>query len=446
MGPLIARDGIGKFEIDGRVLMFALLTSLATALIFGTLPAFRGSRVNVSGVLKDSGSNHSAGAHRQRLNELLVVAEVTLSVVLVASAGLLVNSIAQFWRVNWGIPLDGRVAVQIVPNERIYSTDAKRALLYRQLLERARELAGVESAALVNSMPLHMGAYSAAVSLDGSQPVQAGYRVISAGYHATAGLGLLAGRDFTESDAEDRPQVALVSESLAGRLWPDKSPIGERIRVGGVWRSVVGVTSDVRQDVMKRPSHEICVPYRQAPPGAIRVLLRVAGDPTPAVAELRRAVQAIDPDLPLGEAQTLQAAKEQLGTPYEFVMTLLASFAAGALLLAGAGLYGVASRAVAVRTREIGIRLALGADPRRVFAQVLRNGLKLALAGTALGSLLALLMIKALLTKIWWVSSVSAYAWVAPVALLMAVLATAASLAPARRATSIAPSLTLRAE
>jgi putative ABC transport system permease protein len=446
MGPLIASEGVGRFEMDGRVLAFALLTSVATALLFGILPAFRGCRVNVSGVLKDSGSNHSAGAPRQRLNEVLVVAEVTLSVVLVASAGLLMYSIAKFYRVNWGIPLDGRVAVQIVPNERTYSAEAKRELLYRQVLERAREIAGVQSAALVNSMPVHMGAGSARVSVEGSQPVQAGYRVISSAYHATAGLGLLAGRGFTDADTAGRPQVALVSESLAGQLWPGKSPIGERIQVNGAWRSIVGITADVRQDVMAIPKHEISVPYGQATPRSIRVLMQVAGDPARAVAELRRAVQGLDPDLPVGEAQSLRAAKEQLGTPYEFVMTLLTAFAVGALLLAGAGLYGVASRAVSARTREIGIRLALGADPRRVFRQVLRHGLKLALAGTVLGSLLAFVIIKALLTKVWWVSSSSAFAWIAPVAILMAVLAAAASLAPARRAIGIAPSLTLRAE
>ncbi len=446
MGPLLANDGIEKFVIDERVLGFALLVSAGTAIVFGLLPAFRGSRVDVADTLKEGGTGCSASAARQRLSGLLVIVEVTLSVVLVTSAGLLLHSIAQYWRFDWGIPVEHRVAIQIDPIERNYDTEAKRILVFSQLLARARDLPGVESAALVNSMPLHSGVANARVSLDGSQPVQAGYRVISPGYHATSGLGLRTGRPFTDSDAADRLPVALVSESLAAKLWPGKDPLGARVMVNGTTRTVVGITADLMQDVMRTPKHEVSVPYLQSPSKSMRVLLLVAGDPAPAVAALRQAVHTLDPDLPLGAAQTLQAAKDQLGAPYEFIMTLLASFALASVLLAGAGLYGVTSRAVAVRTREFGIRIALGADPRRVYRHVLRSGLKLVLTGTALGSLLALLMIKALLTKIWWVSPVSSFLWIAPVALLMTALAVAASLAPARRATNIAPSLALRAE
>jgi ABC-type antimicrobial peptide transport system permease subunit len=157
-------------------------------------------------------------------------------------------------------------------------------------------------------------------------------------------------------------------------------------------------------------------------------------------------VHALDPDLPVSEIQTLRAAKDQLGAPFEFIMTLLCSFAVAAVLLAGAGIYGVTSRAVAIRTREIGIRMALGADPRKVRRAVLRNGLKLALTGTAVGSLLAALMIKILLTKIWWMSPVSGFTWLFPVGVFMATVALTASLVPARRATTIAPSQALRAE
>ena len=446
MGPLLANDGIEKFTIDARVLAFALLISVATSVVFGILPAIRGSRVNVSDTLKEGGPGFSAGASRQRLNELLVVSEVTLSVVLVASAGLLLNSIAQYWRFDWGVPLDRRLAMEITPVERTYDTEAKRAALFSQVLARAQQLPGVESAALVNAMPLHLGAASTRVSIDGAEAVQAGYRVVSAGYQATAGLALRAGRALNNADGAGRAPVTLVSESLARKLWPGKDPIGARVQVNGTWRSVVGVTADLVQDVMRAPKYEVSVPYEQDLPKRIRVLLLINGDPAAAVTGLRDAVRALDPDLPFGDVQTLQAAKDQLGAPYEFVMGLISAFAVAAVLLAGAGLYGVASRAVAVRTREIGIRIALGADRRRVFGDVLRSGLRLAIAGTAVGSLLAMLMIKALLTKIWWVSPVSAFSWIVPVAVFMAVLALAASIAPARRATSITPSLALRAE
>lgn len=446
MGPLLVNDGIDRFVIDERVLGFALLVSLATAVVFGVLPAVRGSQVDVSSTMKDGGQGQSAGPARQRLSGLLVIVEVALSVVLVTSGGLLLYSIRQFWNFNWGIPLDQRLAMQAAPIERTYDTDARRMRYYSELLARARALPGVESAALVNAMPLHTGASTTQVKTEGAQPVHAGYRIISTGYHATAGLGLRAGRVFTEADTQDRPRVALISQSLAAKLWPGEEPLGRRLLVDGVPASVVGISTDLAQDIMRTPSYEICVPYLQAPPKSMRVLVRVAGDPGPVAAALRQAALALDPDVPLGEIQSLRAAWKQQGAPFEFVMGLLCSFAVAALVLAAAGIYGVTSRTVAMRTHEIGIRIALGADPRCVLRLVLGGGLKLALTGTLVGSLLALVMVKALLTRIWWLSPVSPLFWIAPVALLMAVLAATASLAPARRATSIAPVRALRAE
>ncbi|MGE5647651.1 MAG: FtsX-like permease family protein [Acidobacteriota bacterium] len=200
------------------------------------------------------------------------------------------------------------------------------------------------------------------------------------------------------------------------------------------------------QDLAQLPKYEVCVPYTQAGSKTIRVLLRVSAGPAAAGAALREAVHALNPDLPLGEPQTLLAAKKQMGAPYEFVMGLLCSFAVAALLLAGAGLYGITSRAVAIRRREIGIRMALGADVGRVLRYVLRSALALVLTGTLLGSALAVVVIKLLITRIWWVSSVPVFFWIAPVALVMAVLAIISSLVPARRAARIDPSLCLKAE
>lgn len=446
IGPLLAYEGIDRFDIDSRVLAFTLLVSIATAIVFGILPAIRGSSVDVSGTLKESGTGHSAGSSRLRLTSLLVSVEVALSVVLVTSGGLLLNSIREYWRFDWGVPLDHRMAMQAAPIDRVYDTDEKLLRFYGQLLARARELPGVQSAALVNAMPLHYGASTTRVRSEGSQPLQAGHRVISPGYHATAGLSLRAGRSFTEADSPGRAPVALISESLAGRLWPGKDPIGERVEVNGTWRTVVGITANLPQSLLKMPDYEICVPYTQAPPNSIRVLLHTSGDPAPVAAALRQTVRKLDPDLPIGEIRTLHATKREMVARFEFIMGLLCVFALAALVLAGAGIYGVTSRAVAIRTREIGIRIALGADSRQVLRHVMRSGLKLALAGTFAGSLLALMMIKLLLTRLWWMSPVSSFFWIVPVAILMAVLAMLASLEPARRATRIATVQALRAE
>jgi putative ABC transport system permease protein len=243
-----------------------------------------------------------------------------------------------------------------------------------------------------------------------------------------------------------RRPILFLALLLAARLWPGAGTIGARVQVDGACRTVVGISADVPQDLMRAAKYEISVPYLQVGSRSMRVLLRVVGDPAPAAAALRQAVRSLDPDLPLGEVQTPYAAKEQFGAPFEFIMGLLCSFAVTALLLAGAGIYGVTSRAVAMRTREIGIRMALGAEPRQVLRYVLRGGIRLALIGTGAGSVLALIIIKLLVSKIWWIEAVPAVVWVGPVALVMAGVALAAALAPARRATSIAPVWALRAE
>jgi hypothetical protein len=168
MGPLLANEGIEKFAIDERVLVGALVISLGTALLFGILPAFRASRINVCDTLKEGCPGSSVGAARQRLNGLLVVVEVTLSVVLVTSAGLLLNSIRQYWRLDFGIPLERRLTMLVAPIERVYDNDVKRVRFYEQLLYRAARLPGVAEAALVNAMPLHMGAGGTRVSGEGS--------------------------------------------------------------------------------------------------------------------------------------------------------------------------------------------------------------------------------------------------------------------------------------
>jgi predicted permease len=446
MGALLANEGIEEFTIDARVLAFALAASAVTAMVFGILPALRGSGVNVSGVLKQCGPGHSAGPGRQRLTRLLVASEVALSVVVVTSGGLLLYSLQQYWRFDWRIPLEHRLTMQVAPIERVYGSGAKRARFYGELLARARALPGVESAALVNAMPVHGDAPGTRVKTESAGPVQAVYRVISPGYHAAAGAGLRAGRTFTETDTAGRLPVALVSESLAGKLWPGKEPVGERLLVNGNWAMVVGITADVPQSVWNAPGHEVCVPYLQADPKSMRVLLLVSGDVTGPASWLRAAARDLDPDLPAGEVQTLRAAKDRLGAPYEFIMGLLGWFAVSALLLAGAGIYSVTSRAVAMQTREMGIRIALGADSRRVLRYVLKGGLRMTAAGTVVGSALAFATVKVVLAKIWWMTPVSPAAWVVPVALLMAGLALGASVGPARRAARVEVVVALRAE
>ena len=446
LASVLARDGIDGFAMDGRVLVFALLVSLATAIMFGILPALRGTGVDVCEALKESGPGHSGGVSRQRLTGLLVVVEVTLSVVLVTIAGLLISSISQYWRIDWGFPIERRLLAAVTPSEGNYGAEAARLRFYTELLARAQQLAGVELAAVAGTVPLDLGVPFLRVAAEKSDRAQAAYRAVSPAYHETLGIALRRGRLFNDADRQGGAPVALVSESLARKLWPEQEAVGARIQVNGTWRQVVGVTADVNQSMARMPRHEVAVPFTQAPPNSIRLVLRTHGEPSATAPSVRQMIAALDPDLPVTDLQTFHAASGMLRAPYEFILGLLGAFAVCALLLSGAGIYGVTSRGVAVRTREIGIRVALGAEPRQVLRGVLRTGLKLALAGTVLGSLGALFAIKALLTQIWWATPVPAFVWIVPVAAFMAALALVASFVPARRATSIAPAAALRAE
>ena len=446
MGALLATEGVDGFSIDTRVLVFALAVSLGTVVVFGVVPALLSSRVNVWSVLKQCGTGQSASPSRQRLTRLLVASEVALSVMVVTTGGLLLYSLQQYWRFDWRIPLEHRLTMQVTPMERVYNTSGKRTRFYAELLDRARALPGVESAELVNSMPVHGDTPGARVKTDSTEPMQLTYRMTSSGYHAASRTPLRAGRPFTANDTAGKLPVALVSESLAAKLWPGKTAVGERVQVNGDWTTVVGITADLPQSVMKAPNYEVCVPYSQADPKSMRVLLVVSGDPAATASGLREAVRGLDPDLPPGEVQTLRAARDRLGVPYEFIIGLLGWFAVSALLLAGAGIYSVTSRAVATQTREMGIRIALGADSRRVFSHVLRTGVGMTAAGTLVGTGLALVMVRAVLTKVWWMTPVSPVAWAVPVALLMAALALGAALAPARRAIRVDAMVVLRME
>jgi putative ABC transport system permease protein len=446
LAPVLLADGIEGFAIDGRVLVFALLVSLATAVVFGILPALRGTGVKLCDALKESGPGHSGGASRQRLAGLLVMLEVTLSVVLVTTAGLLISSIAQYWRIDWGFPMEHRLLAAVTPSEGTHGAPAVRLRFYTELLARARQLPGVESAALAGTVPLDLGVPFLRVAAERSGRVQAAYRAVSPAYHETLGMALRRGRLFNDADRQDTAPVAIVSESLAKKLWPEQEAVGARIQVNGTWRQVVGVTANVNQSMARMPRHEVAVPVTQAPPASIRLVLRTQGDPSTTAPAVRRMIAALDPDLPISDLRTFRAAGAMLRAPYEFILALLGAFAVCAVLLSGAGIYGVTSRGVAIRTREIGIRVALGAEPRQVLRGVLRTGLKLALAGTLLGSLGALFAIKALLTQIWWATPVPVFVWIVPVAAFTAALALVASFVPARRATNIAPAAALRAE
>ncbi len=241
-------------------------------------------------------------------------------------------------------------------------------------------------------------------------------------------------------------QVALVNERMARNFWSGTDPIGSRIEVDGVPRTVVGVIGDVvNQGLLRKPGYEVCTPYTQSTPAAMALVIHAGGEPLRLASPVRRAVERLDPDQPVFDVRTLQAVHERLCAPLGFVLLLLSIFAVVALTLAGAGIYGITAHSVATRTREIGIRIAMGASRGRVISQVLGQGAKLAVAGIAVGAVGAFLMSRLVLSKIWWLGRTGPEL-IAAVALLLGLVALAACYVPARRATKIDPALALRTE
>jgi putative ABC transport system permease protein len=446
---ILQESGLPKFEMDGRVLLFALGVSGLTALLFGIVPAVRGARVDLNSTLKEGGTGNSAGAAKRRLSGMLVVSQVTLSLVLLISAGITLKSIYDLYQFNWGFPLDNRLSMGISLSSKTYDAAEKRLQFFRALIDEVRGMPGMQSAALVSALPVGLAPGTARVKLPATadgKPMDAAFRVVSADYMRALGIPLRKGRAFAETDSARSMPVALVNERMARKFWSESDPIGSRIEVNGVPRTIVGVIGDVvNQGLLQKPGYEVCIPFTQSTPAAMTLVIHAGGDPLSLVSPVRRVVERLDPDQPVFDVRTLRAVHERLCAPLGFVLLLLSIFAVVAVTLAGTGIYGITAHSVSARTREIGIRIAMGAGRDRVVSQVLRQGAKLAAAGIAVGAVATFLMSRLVLSKIWWLGRTGPEL-IGAVALLLGLVALAACYVPARRATRIDPAMALRAE
>ncbi len=443
--PLFEEAGITSFVIDGRVLGYALLTSLVTAVVFGMLPAIRTSGVDLHGTLKEGGALGSTSQPRQRLSGALVVAELALSLMLLISAAFVLKSIRQLWAMEWGFPTSGRLTMNVALTGPTYADPAKRVAFVNEVLSRARGLAGVNFAAVTSRIPLELASESTRVKVEGQDsPVMAARRVVSADYWRALSIPMRKGRIFSE---EDRAPVAVISESMARKTWGGADPIGKTLVLDGVARTVVGVSADVvNQGLLQKPGNEVCVPYVQDPPAEVALLIATSlPDPQALATPVRKEIARLDPDQPVTSVRTLSAVQGELTRPLEFLLLLLSVFAATAMFLAVLGVYGLTSHAVKVRTREIGIRMALGAGRSGVVRQVLQRGVRLTAIGLILGAAGSFVTIRLLLSKVWWVRPSGAHV-VAAIALFLGAVAMVACYVPARRAAGIDPSAALRAE
>jgi predicted permease len=445
--------------VDLRVLIFAAIATLATGLGFGVVPAVRvASDRDLSG-LRD-GSRGGSGGRTERLRALLVSAEVAASVVLLISAGLLIRALWRVQAVDPGFHTAGVAAVQTpLPREK-YAATGRRVDLYSRILSEVRALPGVTSAAYISSLPMVLRGGIWPVEVEGASTVPddlrgqraASLRYVTPGFFSTLQIPLGQGRDISESDAQNAPGVAVVSESFARRYWPGQDPLGKRFTFAFLPRTVVGVVGDIRVRGLERESEpQVYLSYQQVPDGAIRfyipkeLVVRSSTEATALLPAVRAIIRKADPELPISAARTLQEVVDADTASRVTQLRVLAAFAALSLLLAGIGLHGLLSFAVSQRVPEISLRMALGARGRDVLALVLGQTLLLAVVGAIVGMALAYAAgrwMQGLLFGIQPGDPVT-ISTAAGVALLMTI---SGSLLPALRAVRVDPATVLRSE
>ena len=445
---------LDEVRLDGPVLLFTLGVATAAGIVAGLLPALQASRPDLVEALKDG----AAGAtSRGRARSALVVAEIALALVLVVGAGLMIRSLKRLLDVPTGLadPAAVLTAELILPPDR-YEKDEQIVAFYDKFVQRAAALPGVKSVALSNTLPLDLrGQVTLAFAIEGAPPRPAGQLDdanvvwVTPDYRRTMGIPLLRGRDLGSSDVAGGPLAVLVNQSFVDRYFPGGDAIGRRlVRLSAKrppWQ-IVGVVADVRaQGLDQRPEPQVLVPLAQWAWPQMNLVVRTARKPTDLVPLLRTELAAIDKDQPLAKVRTLEQIISASVGQRRFQMTLLTIFGLVALLLASLGIYGVMAYSVAQRSREIGIRMALGARGSQVLGMVIGGGLRLAAIGVGIGLIGALALTHALQAALFQVSATDPLT-LAAVSALLVVVAAAASWAPARRATRVDPMLPLRAE
>ncbi len=442
--------------IDLRVLLFAILISVLTALAFGLVPAMQALRFDLNATLKEGGRDSSSGAGRQRLRSMLIVGEIAVSFVLLIGAGLLINSFLHLRNLDPGFRPENLLAMKVELPELKYSDQTQRSTFYEELLRRVRELPGVKAAAVASNLPLTYDGDSIDISMEGqpdpppNERPSVIIRVVSPGYFETMGIPLLRGHEFTAKDYEKTVPGVVISEKTARYFWPKEDALGKRLKPGsstspGRWRQVIGIVKDVRQnDFVADPGLQIYFTYRQVdafPPNAL--VLRTSVDPLSLGPAVRRVVQEVDKDQPVSDIRTMSEIVSAAVARQRFSMLLLGIFAAVALILAGIGIYGVMSYSVAQRTREIGIRMALGAQKSDVLKMTVGQGLQLVIVGVVIGLAAALVLTRVMSSLLFGVSATDPMTFVT-ISLILLGVALTASYVPALRSMKVDPVIALR--
>jgi len=453
---------INEVAVNPTVLLFTAAVTALTGVLFGLFPALQAARANVSGMLKEGMRGSSSGVASRRARNGLVMTEMALAVVLLVGAGLLIRSFSKLIAVDPGFRAERVITFNIAAPETKYGQYAQLRGLVADLTERMKRVPGVQGAAVVSGLPLSNAMMRTWVHIDGTPPDRPAERKITdvamatPGYFAAMGIPLVSGRDFTDRDGSGAPVVSIINQEFAKRFFPNENPIGKRISLG--WDAdtgsaggnmtlggeIIGVVANVkRRGLSEEIIPETYASFMQPTFSSFSVVVRSTADPATAMAAIRAQMRELDPDLPLSELRQLKELVSQSVSRPRFYTMVLGVFAAIALVLAAVGIYGVISYAVSLRTRELGIRIALGATGRQVSGLVLQQGVTLALAGVVIGGVGAYWLTRLIAKLLFGVGATDPLTFFGVAGLLTAIAALA-SYIPARRAARVDPLLAMR--
>ena len=450
---------LGEVRVDGMVMAFTTALAIFTGIIFGLVPAFQATRAAVSDSLKEAGRGAVTSRGGARVRGALVVAEMALAVTLLAGAGLLIRSFATLAAVDPGFDVENALTFELSLSGERYAQEPQQVTFFEDLMPRLRAIPGVQKAGASVFLPLSGSSIVLSFVVAGRPPIPPSQqptihvKVATAEYFDTIGIPLKRGRSFTADDRPGATPVLVITETAARQFFPNEDPIGKRLTLGwgrsGGRRAggeIVGIIGDIKDSgLAEADTPQAYLPYRQWPVSAMSVVLKTAVRPASVGDAVRREVHALDPNLPVTNVRTLEQIVSRSISQPKFYMTLLSVFGAVALVLAGIGIFGVLSYAVAQRTREIGIRMALGAQAGTVLRLIIRQAMILAGAGIALGIVAAFFLSETLTTLLFNTSPTDWVTYTSVAAVLVGV-ALAASFVPARRATKVDPIVALRAE
>jgi putative ABC transport system permease protein len=449
--------GWGALALNGRALAFAIVVSLVSALVAGALPALRASRPDLTASLREGGHG-ATGSRGGRVQRVLVVAEFALALVLLVSAGLMVQSVRNLLGTSTGMRVEHVLTMSLELPETRYKGATRAGPVYTTLQSVVGALPGVHSVAAITTLPLSHDRNFTLFNVSGKPPVpkaQAPTAVslyVTPGYFTTLGITLLGGRDFTAQDDSGATPVAIINEKMAKRYWPSENAIGQGLELYGTRYRIIGVAADVRDQMESFPSITIYQSELQIGNRNLTLVVRAecpvqsrTCDPESLASSIRRAIASVDREIAVANVRTMPHVVAEYVTPWRLVMGLLSIFAALALIIAAVGIYGVMMYAVLQRTHEIGIRMALGAGRGEVVRMIVRDTVRLVLWGVGFGALAALAVMRVLPFMLYQVSATDP-AVIGAIAALLAIVAVLASWLPAHRATGVDPMIALRSE